>query len=72
MKNFIKLIMILLSLCVIAGTIATGLSVLNYAGLVDPGTGDPLKRLQPVLMYGSVTMAFIVLGLWMLSVIKNR
>mgnify|MGYP004719860579 CR=1 FL=1 len=41
MKNFIKVIMILLSLCVIAGTIATGLSVLNYAGLLDAGTGDP-------------------------------
>ena len=72
MKNFIKIIMILLSLCVIAGTIATGLSVLNYAGLLDAGTGDPLKRLQPVMMYGSVTMAFIALGLWMLNVIKNR
>lgn len=72
MKNIIKIIMIVLSLCTVAGVIATGISVLSYAGYLDAGTRDPQKLLEPVLLYGGITLAFILLGIWLINILKHN
>ncbi|WP_313618983.1 hypothetical protein [Pantoea septica] len=71
MKNVLKMLMILLGLCSIAGLIATGVTLVALTGWFDVEARYQQMGPQVAMTYGCITMAFIGLALWLNQTLKT-